>query len=266
MRGSVRVRREEATIGECRIDVSRYGAGSPLVVLHGEYGVTFADEFLESLGAQHEVFVPHHPGWAGSSRPTHVETVRDIALVQQEFLEEFGQPVPVIGLSFGGWVAAEVAATCPGLVASLVLVSPTGIKVGDREERDFVDIYVTASDQRRSLLSATTGPPMDGDLAFEITKAEEAVARYCWSPYMHDPGLRHRLRRITAPTIVVSGSEDRFVLRADYFETYARLVGRGAAHRKIDGAGHSVEEEAPKAVVDVVHEFIGQEMPTTAGR
>jgi pimeloyl-ACP methyl ester carboxylesterase len=266
MRGSGRVQREEATIGECRIDVRRYGAGPPLVVLHGEYGITYTEEFLETLSVHYEVFVPHHPGWAGSSRPTHIETVRDIALVQQEFLEAFGQPVPVIGLSFGGWVAAELAATCPALVAKLVLISPTGIKVGSREERDFVDLYVTASDQRRRLLSTTTGPAMDADLALEITKAEEAVARYCWSPYMHDPGLRHRLRRITAPTIVLSGSDDRFVLRPDYFETYARLVGHGAVHRKIDGAGHSIEEEMPKVVVDVVHEFIGQEMPTTAGR
>jgi pimeloyl-ACP methyl ester carboxylesterase len=260
------VRGEEVTIGECRIDVRRYGGGPPLVVLHGEYGVTFAEEFLEGLGAHNEVFVPHHPGWAGSSRPTHIETVRDIALVQQEFLEAFGQPMPVIGLSLGGWVAAEVAATCPGLIASLVLVSPTGIKVGGREDRDFVDLYVTASEQRRSLLSATKGPTMDGELALDITKAEEAVARYCWSPYMHDPGLRHRLRRITAPTIVLSGSADRFVLHPEYFEAYARLVGEGADHRKIDGAGHSIEEEMPKVVVDAVHEFIGQEMPTAVGR
>jgi pimeloyl-ACP methyl ester carboxylesterase len=253
------VARDEVTIGGCRLDVRRFGAGSPLVVLHGEYGIRFAGDFVESLGTRYEVFVPHHPGWAGSSRPTHIETVRDVALVQQEFLEGFGQPVPVVGLSFGGWVAAEVAATRPDLVASLVLVSPIGIKVGGREDRDFVDIYVTASDQRRGLLSAAEGPAMDADLALEITKAEEAVARYCWSPYMHDPGLRHRLRRITAPAIVVSGSADRFVLHPDYFETYARLIGAGAPHREIAGAGHSLEEEMPGVTVDVVHEFVALE-------
>ncbi len=260
------MQREERIVGECRLDVRRYGAGSPVVVLHGEYGVTFAEEFLEQLGAHNEVFVPHHPAWAGSSRPTHVETTRDIALVQQEFVEGFGTPVPLIGLSFGGWVAAEVAATCPGLISSLVLVSPIGIKVGGREDRDFVDIYVTASDQRRALLSSTTGPPMDAATALEIAKAEEAVARYCWSPYMHDPGLRHRLRRITAPTLVLSGSNDRFVIRPDYFETYAQLIGGGATHRQIDGAGHSVEEENPEAVVTLVNDFVAQRLPAAAGR
>lgn len=259
------MQREERTIGECHVDIRHYGAGSPVVVLHGEYGVTFAEEFLEMLGMHHEVVVPHHPGWAGSSRPTHVETMRDIALVQQEILEGFATPVPVIGLSLGGWVAAEVAATCPSLVASLVLVSPIGIKVGGREDRDFVDIYVTASDQRRGLLSSTPGPPMDAARALEIATAEEAVARYCWSPYMHDPGLRHRLRRITAPTLVLSGSGDRFVLGPDYFETYARLIGEGATHRKIDGAGHSIEEEMPHDVVTIVNEFVAQEMPAAAG-
>jgi pimeloyl-ACP methyl ester carboxylesterase len=149
-------------------------------------------------------------------------------------------------------------------VASLVLVSPTGIKAGGREDRDFVDIYVTASEERRGLLSTAAGPAIDADLALEITKAEDAVARYCWSPYMHDPGLRHRLRRITAPTILVSGSADRFVLHPDYFGTYARLIGGGAVHREIEGAGHSVEEEMPQAVVDVVHEFVAPE--TVAGR
>jgi pimeloyl-ACP methyl ester carboxylesterase len=260
------VEREERTIGECRLDIRHYGAGSPVVVLHGEYGATFAEEFLEQLGTHHEVFVPHHPAWAGSSRPTHVETTRDIALVQQEFIEGFGAPLPVIGLSFGGWVAAEVAATSPGLVASLVLVSPIGIKVGGREERDFVDIYVTASDQRRALLSSTTGPPMDAASALELAKAEEAVARYCWSPYMHDPGLRHRLRRITAPTLVLSGSDDRFVLRLGYFETYAGLIGEGATHRQIEGAGHNVEEEMPEAVVTLVNNFVAQRLPAAAGR
>lgn len=260
------MQREERTIGECRIDIRRYGAGSPVVVLHGEYGVTFGEVFLELLGQHHEVFVPHHPGWAGSSRPNHVETIRDVALVQQEFLEGFATPVPVIGLSLGGWVAAEIAATCPGLVTSLVLVSPIGIKVGGREDRDFVDIYVTASDQRRGLLSGIAGPPMDAALALEITTAEEAVARYCWSPYMHDPGLRHRLRRVTARTLVLSGSSDRLVVRPDYFETYAQLIGGGASHRKIDGAAHSIEEELPHEVVSIVNEFVAQEVPAGSGR
>lgn len=249
------MQREVRAVGDSRLDIRRYGAGSPVVVLHGEYGVTFAEEFLEQLGAHHEVLVPHHPGWAASSRPTYVETIRDIALVQQEVLEAFGEPVPLIGLSLGGWVAAEVAATCPDLVASLVLVSPIGIKVGGREERDFVDIYVTASDERRRLFSSTAGPLMDAEVALEVATAEEAVARYCWSPYMHDPGLRHRLRRIKAPTLVLSGANDRFVLHPDYFETYARLVGEGATHRMIDGAGHSIEEEMPDAVVTFVNDF-----------
>ena len=250
------MQREERTIGECQLDVRRYGAGPPVVVLHGEYGITFTEAFLELLGTNHEVFVPHHPGWAGSSRPTHIETTRDIALVQQEFIEEFDAPVPVVGLSFGGWVAAEVAATSPGLHANLVLISPIGIKLGGREDRDFVDLYVTASDQRRGLLSSTAGPPMDAEVALEIARAEEAVARYCWSPYMHDPGLRHRLRRITAPTLVLSGTNDRFVLRPDYFETYAELIGGGATHRKIDGAGHNLDEEMPDAIVTLVHDFV----------
>ena len=107
---------------------------------------------------------------------------------------------------------------------------------------------------------------MNPEIALEIARAEEAVARYCWSPYMHDPGLRHRLRRITAPTLVLSGTNDRFVLRPDYFETYAELIGHGAAHRRIEHAGHSLEEERPDEVVTLVNDFVAQQVPVTVGR
>ena len=144
-------RRDSHLIGECSLDVVRYGSGAPVVVLHGEYGSLFLASFLQRLGESYDVFVPHHPGWGQSSRPVYVKTIRDVALVQQEFLEGFDHPVSLIGLSLGGWIAAEIAATCPSLVESLILVSPTGIKAGGREDRDFADIYVTDTLERHGL-------------------------------------------------------------------------------------------------------------------
>jgi pimeloyl-ACP methyl ester carboxylesterase len=263
------MKREQLAIGDCDLDVMRLGAGAPLVVYHGEYGSMYAQGFLEQLALTHEVIVPHHPGWAGSSRPAHVKTIRDVAFVQQEFLEGLGHPAALVGLSLGGWIAAEVAATWPALIESLVLVSPTGIKAGSREDRDFVDIYVTDPAKRRGLFSSMPDPPAspllgDQDEYLEIAKAEEAVARYCWGPYMHDPGLRHRLRRVSSPVLVLSGSADRLVLNPAYFQNYAELLGPGAVHRIIDGAGHCIEEEMPGVVVEAIEQFSAAGRPAAS--
>lgn len=264
------MRRELVAVGDCQVDVRRFGHGDPVVVLPGEYGVLFADRFIEALGRSHEVIVPLHPGWGRSSRPRYVRTARDVALVQQEVIERLRRPVPVIGLSFGGWIAAEVAAGAPSLVSHLVLISPTGVKVGGREDRDFRDIFLTEPGDRRGVFYAEGRTPpiaeIEGaDVYLEIAKSEDAVARYCWSPYMHDPGLRYRLRRVTARTLVISGGRDRLVLNPRYFEMYASWLGSGAEHRRLDSAGHRVEEEEPEIVAEAILSFARKSAATTAG-
>jgi len=255
------MQQEHVSIGECRLDVHRYGSGAPLVVLHGEYGTLTAGDFLEALGRHYDVHVPFAPGWGASTRPAYVRTIRDVALVQQEYLERFTDPVPVVGVSVGGWVASEVAVSNPDLVAALVLVSPIGIKVGGRDTRDFEDLYITAPEDRRSLFYGARGaPPLeerpDEDVYLAVAQSEEALARYAWSPYLHDPGLVHRLRRVAAPALVVAGADDRLVLHPDYFETFAAAVGTGAELRTLAGAGHRVEEERRDEVVALVHDFV----------
>lgn len=264
--------RSVVAIGDCDLDVGKTGAGPPIVVLHGEDGTLFCDAFIERLGRSFEVHVPHHPAWGRSTQPRHVSTTRDVALIQQEYVERFGRPVPLVGLSFGGWVAAEIAANAPALVSALVLVSPTGIKAAGRTDREFVDIYVTATGERRGVYYAPASAPKLSerpgvDVFFESAKAEEAVARYCWQPYMHDPGLAHRLRRITAPALIVSGTADSFVLDPEhYFKTYAHLIGSRAGQERISGAGHRVEEERPGEVAAAVDGFVARHAVAPAGR
>jgi hypothetical protein len=80
------VRREERTIGECRLDVRRFGAGAPAVGGARPFGVTFDVEFVESLGAHHEVFVPHHPGWVGFHLEGHGALRREVSASGERFM------------------------------------------------------------------------------------------------------------------------------------------------------------------------------------
>lgn len=249
-------------IGGCQVTVERLGSGPPLVVLHGEDGPRNTQAFLEHLSDKFEIHVPRLVGWAGTRRSAHIRNMRDIALVAQEYVERFNRSIPLVGLSLGGWVAAEIAAIVPALVSNLVLISPIGVKIGGREDRDIADIYVLPADQRAALYYAPGRAPKlkpgtNADVFMERAIAEEAVARFCWQPYMHDPGLTGRLRRIRAGTLLIAGERDALVLNPSYYRGYAGLIA-GARLETIAGAGHRVEEEEPQKVATRIAEFLAR--------
>jgi len=73
--------------------------------------------------------VPHHAGWGRSPRADWMRSVRDLAVMHRGLLAVLGiEKAGLIGLGFGGWIAAEMATMAPRDVAKLVLVGPMGIK------------------------------------------------------------------------------------------------------------------------------------------
>jgi pimeloyl-ACP methyl ester carboxylesterase len=144
-----------------------------------------------------------------------------------------------------------------------VLISPVGIKTGGREDRAFVDLYATRPDEVTRALyadpSAAPQPATFSDEQFlELATAQEAVTRFAWEPYLHNPQLASRLARIRVPSLVINGAADAFVLEPGYFATFAGLIGDNATTRAIPGAGHRVEEEAPQQLAHEIATFCGK--------
>lgn len=259
-------------MGSTDLRVQRQGDGPPLVFLHGDTGLLFAGPFLEALSSRYEVIAPVLPGWAGSERPRHLGTVDDLSYVVLDLLESLPTgPVHLVGASIGAWVAAEVATKSQARINGLVLCSPIGIKTGGREERAFVDLYATPTDELRALLYGDVGRApdlreLDTEGLLELTQAEEAVARYAWEPYLHSRTLRQRLYRVHVPTLVVGGDADRFVLEPSYLQGWTEAIGVNAAERVVAGAGHRIEEEIPGDLAAIVHEFLDATLESTTVR
>ena len=87
-----------------------------------------------------------------------------------------------------------------------------------------------------------------------IARNREATALYAWEPYFHDPKLRRRLHRITVPTLLLWGADDRFVA-ADYYGAAYRDAIPGAGLETIPGAGHFPHLEQPEALAERVRAF-----------
>ena len=71
----------------------------------------------------------------------------------------------------------------------------------------------------------------------------DSLCLYAWRPHMYNPQLRHWLRRIAVPTLVLWGASDRIVT-PEYGRAYAGLIP-GARFALIERAGHHPELEQP---------------------
>jgi pimeloyl-ACP methyl ester carboxylesterase len=126
-----------AAIAGTKIHVSRGGSGPTLLVLHHDIGTLDRLPFYDMLAENFDVLIPHHPGWGQSERPQWLRNPRDIAAMHQWLLAALGvRGVSLVGLGFGGWIAAEMASLAPTAFSRLVLVGAAGIKPPEGEIAD----------------------------------------------------------------------------------------------------------------------------------
>lgn len=245
------------------LELVERGAGPPLLVLHGGDGLRPDAPYIDRLATTCHVIAPSHPGFGHSSLPPAFDTVDDLAYFYLDLLDELDlTDVTLIGFSFGGWVAAEMAVKCCHRLAKLILVDAVGIKVGDRETRDIADIFALSPDQlaRRLFhdpaLAQRDLSTLTDDELWVLARNRESLALFSWDPYMHNPKLRGRLHRITVPTLLIWGESDGVVSPA-YGAAYRDAIP-GARLALIPRAGHAPQVEQPDAFVDLVLRFIAE--------
>jgi pimeloyl-ACP methyl ester carboxylesterase len=239
------------------------GSGAPLVVLHGFGGNPGWLPVYDELARRFTVYVPTHPGFAGSDRPQWLESFIDLSRYYLWILQELGLArTALLGFSIGGWLAAELAVMSPKSVARMVLVDAMGIKP---RKGEITDIFLHGSEGTRQLALFDPKQVPDYELRFgrkpspEEREAtiinREAAIRYCWKPYMHDPSLPALIERLRdLPTLVVWGKEDRIV-PLECAEAYRRGIG-GAKLEVIERCGHLPHLERPSEFVRAVSDFL----------
>lgn len=244
------------------LEVVRRGAGHPLVLLHGFQQIDPSARFFDLLSRRMEVIAPSHPGFGNSPRPKDFESVYDVVNLYAALLDALPyDKVALMGLSFGGWLAAELAVRSCHNIDRLILVDPVGIKVSDRETPDITDVFNTHPEEvkRRTWCDPANAPDfnaMSDEALITRHRNWESLSLYAWHPYMHNPRLAYWLPRISVPTQVIWGASDEIV-RPRYGAAFAGLIP-GAAFVVIDQAGHQPEIEKPDIFVDHVAAFLNR--------
>jgi pimeloyl-ACP methyl ester carboxylesterase len=256
-------REETITVGGIAVHTLIGGQGPPLLVLHGAGGNRGWRRWMAAVGERYTVYAPTHPGFGQSGPAEWMEGIDDLARFYLWFLDTLGLGrVHLLGHSIGGWTAAEMATMHPGAIERLVLVAPAGLKPTTGE---ILDVFYTPAAELRALTvhDPKTIPEWDELFGRPPTPAEleilegnrEMTARLTWKPYMHNPRLPHFLPRVTAPTLVVWGREDRIVPLA-CGEQYCDLLP-AATLRVLDRCGHLPPIERPDEFARLVLEFLG---------
>jgi len=242
-----------------RVHLWRGGDGPPLLFLHAAGGAGQWHEFHELLARRFEVYAPDHPGFGGSDELAEVEDMGDLVYHYLDVIERLGLERPhVVGGSFGGWIAAELAVATPRAFGALVLLGAAGLRLPGHP---VADLFLMSPPELAGTLfhdpaKAAAFLPADpsADVVLAAYRDASALARFCWAPFMGNPKLERRLHRITAPSLVVWGSDDRLVPMA-HGQRYAGLIP-GAAFEVVPDCGHAMYFEQPAEFARVVTGFL----------
>lgn len=241
------------------------GDGTPLLLVQGlGYGRWGWDPVVPGLAERFHVLTFDNRGIGESDKPPGPYTAREMARDALQVLDEAGlERAHVVGASLGGMIAQEVAAAAPERVGRLVLCSttpggPDAVPMPEVTVRLFAEAAtLSPEDALRRFVQNALGAEAPHELVDEIyaRRLENPPDPAGWQAQAAAgttfPGVDGA---ITAPTLVIHGTDDNVVDHRNADVLAARIAG--ARVELIPGGGHLFFWEQPDAFVRIVSEFL----------
>lgn len=254
-------RDEHGTVAGTAVRMQVAGDGAPLVYLHGANGALWPPG-LDGLTDRFRVYLPEHPGFGESERPDWIETSQDLALFYLDLFDALGLVgVNLVGQSLGGWIAAELASLCRHHLRRLVLVDAAGLRLPGEQR---IDLFALPPDQLARIIyydPALAERLLAIEPTPELVRAQirnrNMTARLGWNPYLSNPVLQSRLRRIRVPTLIVWGAQDRLIPVSHAYAYHVAIPEARVA--LVEACGHLPATEQPAEFARIVGEFLAGE-------
>ncbi|MDT7804410.1 MAG: hypothetical protein QOI78_7843 [Actinomycetota bacterium] len=248
-------RTETRTLGPVEVTVQDRDRTRPFLLLHGGGGVAtmagFADLLAERTHSR--VLLPTHPGFGGTPKAAELTNVVDLARLYVALLEELDlTDVTVVGNSFGGWLAAEIALLESPRVSGAVIIDGVGLEVEGHAPTDVRGLTLAEIqacswyDPSKAPVAPAGGTAPSPDIAALIGYA---------GPAMADPTLAKRLGGLDLPVHVVWGESDGIVT-PDYGRAFAAAIPL-SKFTLIPRSGHLPQVETPEELLGALLDLGG---------
>ena len=245
------------------ISYNRYGDGTPLVLVHGGFSDhntnwTYAKPLL---GERFTVYAVARRG-RGETDATDGHRLEDEAADVAAVVQAAGEPVFLLGHSYGALCALNAAALVPDRVARLVLYEPPWPhmfsadmvarleQLGAREDWDaLVETFLTDGlqvpwDEVRALQRTPDWAPWTADAKATLADLR-ALVRYTFTP--------ERYQTLAMPVLLLVGSESP---RELYVTDALAATLRDVRVVPLEGQAHEGMTTAPELFVEAVARFL----------
>jgi pimeloyl-ACP methyl ester carboxylesterase len=246
--GSLRpTRTETRTLGPVEVTLQDRDRTRPFLLLHGGGGVAtmagFADLLAERTHSR--VLLPTHPGFGSTPKDSSLTDVKALARTYVALLEELDlTDVTVVGNSFGGWLAAEIALQKSPRVSGAVIIDGIGIEVDGHPPTDVSGLSPTEL-RAHSFHDPSKAPVPPGG---GTGPSPDVLALIGYTgPTMADPTLADRLGALDVPVHVIWGDSDGIV-DPDYGKAYAAAIPF-STFTLLPRTGHLPQVETPEELL-----------------
>jgi 3-oxoadipate enol-lactonase len=249
-------------------------AKQPLVFLHGIGGAARAwRDQLNAFGDRYLAIAWDMPGYGGSA-PLPTVSISTLADALRDFLLQVGATRPIlVGHSIGGMIVQQLLSKSPDIARAIVLAqtSPAFGKPDGDWQKTFIDARLGPLDRGETL--ASLAPSLVKELVGDDPDiGGMALARDCMAAVPETTyratmlalmgfDLRHALKNITVPTLVLSGSKDNNA-PAPMMAKMASYIP-SAEYVEIEGAGHLVNLERAEAFNAALDQFLKANVAST---
>jgi pimeloyl-ACP methyl ester carboxylesterase len=254
-----RAARIETPCGDGCLVWRRWGAGAPLVLLHGGHGAwTHWIRNIEFFARTRCVAVPDMPGYGDSALPPDPDDPESLAQALADGLDEVfpgGDPIDLVGFSFGGIIAGHLARLRPDRAGRVVLVGSGGLGLPRPELallkgwRRLATEAERAEAHRANLQILMLRDPAAIDALALHLQAGNTARTHINSPAISKTDtLRRCLHELRVPLAGIWGEADATTgAFLDTRRALLRSIDPEAEFVTIPGAGHWVQYEAAAA-------------------
>ena len=272
------MKRAPVTVGELEYEIR--GEGEPVLLIHGSH---IAGSFLPLMDqtslAGYRLIRYHRRGFAGSTKHDGPFSIERQAADAVALLRHLGvKRAHVVGHSYGGVTALQLALDAPDVVHSLVLLEPaitwvpsgaefgektkapameryhTGDRVGAVES--FMKVMVVGPEWRRAIARTVPGGPEQAEQDAATFFEFEMPALDQWK---FDDA---KARTISQPVLYVLGSESQAMFKEG--RDLVRSWFPQAESHLVQDVAHSLQMEDPRAVGAAIGDFLSRHSFKTA--